>query len=139
MRLHKPGWLLVLGLLTAQAWALEPMAVQGGAVPVTQHQDSLTPALEAELLAEVAAVEKRLGLPTTVSKDPRSLRWPVLADAGLPVADRSFISNYVDRNAAFPNQLQDFACGNRTYDTAQGYNHRGIDIAVWPFSWQSRV
>lgn len=137
MRMHKPGWLLVLGLLSSEAWALEPIAVHGGAVPVAQHQDTLTPALEAELLAEAAAVEKRLGLPTTFSKDPRSLRWPVLADAGLPVADRSFISNYVDRNAAFPNQLQDFACGTRTYDTAQGYNHRGIDIAVWPFSWQS--
>ncbi|HUR57516.1 MAG TPA: peptidoglycan DD-metalloendopeptidase family protein, partial [Opitutaceae bacterium] len=46
------------------------------------------------------------------------------------------ISNYVDENAAFPNQLRDYNCGSRTYDLASGYNHKGTDIFVWPFPWK---
>src|SRR5690606_2616679 len=52
-----------------------------------------------------------------------------------PYNDVWSISNHVDHNAAFPNQIQDYNCGNRTYDTAQGYNHKGVDIFTWPFTW----
>jgi murein DD-endopeptidase MepM/ murein hydrolase activator NlpD len=45
------------------------------------------------------------------------------------------ISNFVDLNAAFPNQITDYTCGTRSYDQASGYNHRGIDYFIWPFSW----
>ncbi len=45
-------------------------------------------------------------------------------------------SNYVDHNFDFPNQVQDFNCGSRTYDTTGGYNHDGYDIFTWPFWWQ---
>lgn len=45
------------------------------------------------------------------------------------------ISNYVDHDPAFPNQLEDYMCGTRTYDTATGYNHRGIDYFTWPFAF----
>ena len=46
------------------------------------------------------------------------------------------ISNYVDHNSAYPNQLQDYNCGTKTYDTSSGYNHQGIDIFTWPFTWK---
>ncbi|MEZ4763449.1 MAG: hypothetical protein R3C26_09695 [Calditrichia bacterium] len=42
---------------------------------------------------------------------------------------------FVDQNSAFPNQLQDYNCGERTYDLASGYNHQGVDIFTWPFGW----
>lgn len=45
------------------------------------------------------------------------------------------ISNYVDQNPSFPNQLLDYNCGARTYDTSTGYNHSGIDLFNFPFSW----
>lgn len=45
------------------------------------------------------------------------------------------ISNYIDQNSAYPNQILDYNCGNRTYDQASGYNHRGTDIFSWPFPW----
>ncbi len=45
------------------------------------------------------------------------------------------ISNYVDMNAAFPNQIQDFNCGTRTYDLNSGYNHQGIDFFTFPYGW----
>jgi murein DD-endopeptidase MepM/ murein hydrolase activator NlpD len=46
-----------------------------------------------------------------------------------------FMGNFVDHNPSFPNQLQDYNCGTRTYDTATGYNHKGIDIINFPFAW----
>jgi hypothetical protein len=46
------------------------------------------------------------------------------------------ISNYIDQNPSFPNQLLDYNCGNRTYDISSGYNHAGTDIFTWPYYWQ---
>ncbi|MCY7345716.1 MAG: FG-GAP-like repeat-containing protein [Pyrinomonadaceae bacterium] len=45
------------------------------------------------------------------------------------------ISNFVDQNPAFPNQLRDWNCGTRTYDSESGYNHAGIDMFNFPFSF----
>lgn len=46
------------------------------------------------------------------------------------------LSNYIDHNPSFPNQIQDFDCGTRSYDTTGGYNHDGYDIFTWPFWWK---
>lgn len=61
--------------------------------------------------------------------------WPVKKSASAPYHEVWSISNYVDHNPAYPNQLQDWNCGQRTYDTNTGYNHAGIDIFTWPFGW----
>ncbi|WP_439152127.1 M23 family metallopeptidase [Winogradskyella sp.] len=45
------------------------------------------------------------------------------------------ISNYVDHNPVAPDALSDYNCGPRTYDTTSGYNHQGLDIFSWPFTW----
>lgn len=60
--------------------------------------------------------------------------WPVAANNGLNDYGVHAISNFVDHNAANPNQLQDYNCGSRTYDVS-GYNHAGTDIFTWPFWW----
>jgi murein DD-endopeptidase MepM/ murein hydrolase activator NlpD len=70
--------------------------------------------------------------------DPRStvtFAWP-LQGAGLN-DDYGYygISNFIDHNSSYPNQLLDYNCGMRTYDTPAGYNHQGTDIFLWPFSW----
>lgn len=62
--------------------------------------------------------------------------WPIKKKDGLEYNDVWGISNYVDQNPAFPNQILDYNCGARTYDVANGYNHAGIDIFNWPFSWK---
>lgn len=62
--------------------------------------------------------------------------WPVQKAEGVAYNDVWGISGYVDHNPAFPNQLTDYNCGTRTYDTAGGYNHQGVDIFLWPFSWK---
>jgi murein DD-endopeptidase MepM/ murein hydrolase activator NlpD len=45
------------------------------------------------------------------------------------------ISNFVDQDPSFPDDILDYNCGARSYDLAGGYNHRGIDIFPWPFYW----
>jgi len=45
------------------------------------------------------------------------------------------ISNFVDHDAAFPDSLEDYNCGTRTYDLDSGYNHKGMDVFSWPFPW----
>jgi murein DD-endopeptidase MepM/ murein hydrolase activator NlpD len=64
-----------------------------------------------------------------------SFNWPIRLAAG--VTDSGFygISNYIDRNPAFPNQIQDYNCGTRSYDLSSGYNHTGTDIFTFPFPW----
>jgi len=64
-----------------------------------------------------------------------SLDWPVRQAAGFNDPGYYGISNFVDQNANYPNQLLDHNCGARTYDLASGYNHAGVDIFTWPFGW----
>ncbi|WP_025741995.1 carbohydrate-binding protein [Aquimarina pacifica] len=61
--------------------------------------------------------------------------WPVEQAAGFDYNSTWAISNYVDHDSA-TNSLSDYNCGSRTYDTTSGYDHKGIDIYTWPFSWQ---
>jgi hypothetical protein len=44
------------------------------------------------------------------------------------------VINFVDHDAGYPNRLQDYMCGTRTYDQANGYNHLGTDITSYPFA-----
>lgn len=61
--------------------------------------------------------------------------WPVTKAPGVPYESVWAISGYVDENPAYPDQLTDYNCGTRTYDTSSGYNHQGIDVFTWPFWW----
>ncbi|WP_198658920.1 peptidoglycan DD-metalloendopeptidase family protein [Winogradskyella tangerina] len=61
--------------------------------------------------------------------------WPVQKATNTPYNQVWAISNYVDHNPSTPNQLTDYNCGTRSYDTNSGYNHQGLDVFSWPFSW----
>lgn len=62
--------------------------------------------------------------------------WPLQQASGFSFNDTWAISGYVDHNSAFPDQLTDYDCGTKTYDTSSGYNHQGFDAFLWPFSWK---
>ena len=62
--------------------------------------------------------------------------WPLQKADGLSYNEVYGISGYVDHNLAYPNQLTDFNCGTRSYDTGGGYNHQGVDMFTWPFGWK---
>ncbi|MDC3253855.1 peptidoglycan DD-metalloendopeptidase family protein [bacterium] len=61
--------------------------------------------------------------------------WPLQQAVGFNYNSYYGISNYIDQDLTYPNNLLDYNCGTRTYDLASGYNHRGTDIFLWPFSW----
>ena len=66
---------------------------------------------------------------------PPSFAWPIKAKDNSEFTDVWAISNYVDHNNNFPDKLEDYNCGTRTYDTTSGYNHQGTDMFTWPFTW----
>lgn len=59
--------------------------------------------------------------------------WPMRKAANTPYENVWSISAHVDHDPLYPNKVKDWNCGTRTYDTADGYNHQGIDIYLWPF------
>lgn len=61
--------------------------------------------------------------------------WPVRQASGFNYNSTWAISGYFDHNENV-GSLEDWNCGTRTYDTSGGYNHQGVDIFLWPFSWK---
>ncbi|MBC3845683.1 peptidoglycan DD-metalloendopeptidase family protein [Winogradskyella echinorum] len=62
--------------------------------------------------------------------------WPLQKSSTSTYNEIYGISGYIDHNTSFPNQLTDYNCGSRSYDTDSGYNHQGIDMFTWPFGWK---
>ncbi|MGH1362543.1 MAG: peptidoglycan DD-metalloendopeptidase family protein [Calditrichia bacterium] len=59
--------------------------------------------------------------------------WPVAVSPEIDAFAVHAVSNYVDHDND-SNSLQDYECGNRTYDSGS-YDHKGTDYFSWPFSW----
>jgi murein DD-endopeptidase MepM/ murein hydrolase activator NlpD len=66
------------------------------------------------------------------------LEWPLKQASGFNYCSYYGISNFVDHNLAYPNQVLDYNCGSRSYDLNTGYNHGGVDIYLWPFDWNMK-
>lgn len=64
--------------------------------------------------------------------------WPVKQADGFDYNSTWAISVYFDHDET-TGGLEDWNCGTRTYDTSSGYNHQGIDIFLWPFSWKQMI
>lgn len=75
-----------------------------------------------------------MGLPRPKEINFNTLSWPIQAANSLTDYGYHGLSAFVDHNAAKPNQLLDWSCGTRTYDTSS-FNHTGTDIFTWPFGW----
>ena len=117
-----------------------PVSASQGFWNPDQDGPCITPAqhaeIEAYLAANVADLKARGLLPETPDKAAGVLlQWPVKAAPGLDDPGVHGISNFVDENLAYPNQVRDYNCGTRTYDNASAYNHAGTDIFSWPFPW----
>ncbi|ADR21158.1 hypothetical protein MATR_12130 [Marivirga tractuosa] len=63
------------------------------------------------------------------------LEWPVAQNINFNEPDYYGISNFVDHNEAYPDQILDYNCGTVSYDLPSGYNHAGVDIFAAPFPW----
>ena len=64
------------------------------------------------------------------------LDWPLAPHNGLSDFGYHGISAFVDQDPAYPNQILDYECGPRSYDSSSGYNHQGVDFFSWPFGWR---
>lgn len=88
----------------------------------------------ADNIADLEGRQQRAYSPERFSQQV-ALEWPISQAAGFPYNSTWVISNYMDHDDA-TGALEDWNCGTRTYDTASGYDHQGLDIFLWPFSWQ---
>ena len=133
----------LLALFSAQSSAAvppppSPVASGGGEYQLSQS-DEMTAAeradIERTLRANISLLSQTGQLTAPQMGESVALEWPLLAAPGFGDPGYHAVTGYVDHNAAFPGQLQDFACGGRTYDTGGGYNHAGTDYYLWPFAW----
>jgi len=140
-------------LLVGLALVLPPDAaamgeISGGALPLPGDEitDTQRAAINARLAASVETLRQAGRIPALADKlGPGAasqtapavlLQWPVQLVPGHPEAGARTVINYVDHDPAYPGALQDYNCGTRTYDQANGYNHRGTDITAFPFAWR---
>jgi murein DD-endopeptidase MepM/ murein hydrolase activator NlpD len=113
-------------------------SVRGGAAPVAN--DELAPAERARIQAaidtNISALQRAGRLPTVATRAAQQItfEWPLQLVPGHPEGVARTVTNFVDHNPAYPGQVQDYMCGTRTYDQANGYNHMGTDITSFPFS-----
>ncbi len=113
-------------------------AAGGGEAPnlpsdeITEEQRD---AIQKEITSNIAQLQAQ-GALAPATPQFVALSWPVRKAPGLADFDVDAISNYVDHNPGFPGLVLDWNCGTRTYDQASGYNHKGIDIFTWPFTWK---
>jgi murein DD-endopeptidase MepM/ murein hydrolase activator NlpD len=122
----------------------------GQVLTADEAADNVSDALDRRLVDEVSrnlASLKQRGIspagslqsvggprPPGAPKAVSGMTWPLGPVNGAGTAWHG-ISNFVDLNPAFPGQITDYTCAARSYDTAAGYNHRGIDYFIWPFAW----
>lgn len=135
--------LLFIIMLAVTSFAQPPVKQPNGGgdyrllMPV---KDEISPEQRAAIIHTLQENEAELRnnglLQTPASPSFIAFRWPIKQALGYN--DNGFygISNYVDENTAFPNQVRDYNCGTRSYDLSSGYNHAGTDIFTWPFPWQ---
>lgn len=125
---------VLLGAIAPLAGARPP----AGGITADAHAfaDTLAPETWAKIAGEARRNEAKLAQEGKLL--PRGkvagMIWPLAPNPGAGVALHG-VSNFVDLNAAFPNQLRDYQCEARTYDNAQGYNHGGTDVFIWPYPW----
>ncbi|MBL8298892.1 MAG: peptidoglycan DD-metalloendopeptidase family protein [Rhodanobacteraceae bacterium] len=132
---------VVCSLLISVTSIAEARRPDGRRLLQAEHShDQVSPALEARMqqgaehnIAMLQARNELLPLQSG-TKQLNGLVWPLGPVPGAGV-DWHAISGFVDLDPAFPNQVRDYTCSNRSYDTAAGYNHRGVDIIPWPFAW----
>lgn len=126
--------LLGVGILAAHA----QVPLNGGSLEPPTDGPCLTPEQRAEIWANIKLNRERLraeGLLAPPQKSIVLFDWPLLASPENTAFGIHGISNFVDQDPDYPDQLLDYNCGDRTYDLDSGYNHQGIDYYSAPFSW----
>ena len=132
--------LFIIGLSTAQTPDLK--AGGGELVFNPENKPCITPEQRSDMIqriqvnVETLRRENRLSFSEQQRGNHPLFIWPVQKANDVTYNEIYGISAHVDHNTGFPNQLTDYSCGTKTYDTSAGYNHEGTDIYTWPFAWK---
>ena len=133
--------LLFLSVVTISVCAQVPEVIHpDGGGKIEFAQDEISPIQRHQIIsmlkANTADLERKNILKQSNARMTHvNFAWPLRQAAGISDHGYYGISNYVDQNLSSPNDLLDYNCGSRTYDQANGYNHKGTDIFTWPFPW----
>ncbi|MBP6016066.1 MAG: peptidoglycan DD-metalloendopeptidase family protein [Candidatus Promineofilum sp.] len=129
---------LMAGPVASQPERPTPAAFGGGEY-VPAQADRIDADERAGIEAMLASNEARLAaegrLPHPRTASHMGLGWPLAGRDGFTDPGYHAVTGFVDHAAGYPNQLLDYACGGRTYDSYSGYNHQGTDFYLWPFAW----
>lgn len=91
--------------------------------------------IQNQIAANITWLKSTGKIPAVYSQSQVAFDWPMRLRTGVNEYGYHSISGQVDQNPNYPNQLLDYNCGTRTYDTPSGYNHAGTDFFLWPFSF----
>ncbi len=123
--------------IKAQTSFPQPKASGGGEF-IFEHVQHLTTRQRMEIQRQIEdsvnllQTSQPLG---TAGALPTQLEWPLKTADSSSTEGYHATSNFVDHNAAVPDMVLDYACGDRSYDLSSGYNHAGTDYFLWPFAW----
>jgi hypothetical protein len=128
-------------VVVALALAMTSVSIEGP----TAHLKALAPdVLDQPNIVEMTHwAEIRLQRVTELRRSRESgtpqadadLSWPLNPAPNFTPFGYHGTSNFVDHDPRFPSLVQDYTCGNRTYDLPSGYNHSGTDYYLWPYPW----
>jgi len=121
----------------------KPLTFDGGKAEISTSNQCLSTQSRSELKKKISDNIAQLNGSNVQLKKSNvivSFDWPLRMINNQQFLNYYFISNYVDHDpnatgVQYGASNLDYNCGNRTYDTNSGYNHQGIDIALWPFKW----
>ncbi len=135
--------ILTVGMCLVSSIAIAALVAPtgGGGVSGSDFKDHLTPAQRTAIQQKLQFNRKLLrerGISlysesTAAQTSHPMFTWPTESTTNDP--GHFGISNFVDHDPAYPDSLQDYQCGERTYDTDSGYNHKGMDVFSWPYPW----
>lgn len=123
----------------AQGQAIEIPPAGGGSLPshaLDEFSDEWRGRTLNDIQQNIARLTRDGRLPN-MSSQAQSLGWPVAKAPGAPGFYVDVIAAFLDQDPSYPGSVLDYNCGVRTYDMVSGYNHRAVDIAIWPFAWYS--
>jgi murein DD-endopeptidase MepM/ murein hydrolase activator NlpD len=125
-------------IIPAHAQTAQPAGNGGGEYKI-ENVECVSPALQQQIFNDIqnniALLQKQGKLSVNKVAAFPKFKWP-LKQVGTTYKNVYGISNYVDHDTAV-GSLQDWNCGTRTYDVT-GYNHKGMDIFLWPFPWKMK-
>jgi hypothetical protein len=114
----------------------QPITLEGGEY-VQPRQICVTEKQYDQIYEQLSVSENRLQqegkLPIAYRSSQIKFSFPLRQSPSFNYPSFYAISNYVDHNVNAPYQITDYDCYQRSYDSEDGTNHRGIDYFLWPF------